>query len=117
MRISDWSSDVCSSDLVDDMADPRHVDAARRDIRRDEQPHLPRTKGLERGGALRLALVAVDGIGIDARALQVADDAVGAMLGAREDPRAVDILDLQRSEERRVGKGCVSPCRSRCSPY
>src|SRR3546814_14213324 len=22
-----------------------------------------------------------------------------------------------RSEERRVGKGCVSTCRSRCSPY
>src|SRR3546814_10325225 len=84
------------------MADPRHVDAARRDIRRDEQPHLPRTKGLERGGALRLALVAVDGIGIDARALQVADDAVGAMLGAREDQRAVDILDLQHMMEQRL---------------
>src|SRR3546814_13691578 len=25
--------------------------------------------------------------------------------------------DLQRSEERRVGKECVSTCRSRCSPY
>src|SRR3546814_14961030 len=24
---------------------------------------------------------------------------------------------LQRSEERRVGKECVSPCRSRWSPY
>src|SRR3546814_10188397 len=81
------------------MADPRHVDAARRDIRRDEQPHLPRTKGLERGGALRLALVAVDGIGIDARALQVADDAVGAMLGAREDQRAVDIRSEEQTSE------------------
>src|SRR3546814_20862490 len=84
------------------MADPRHVDAARRDIRRDEQPHLPRTKGLERGGALRLALVAVDGIGIDARALQVADDAVGAMLGAREDQRAVDLLALQHMLDQRL---------------
>src|SRR3546814_12580593 len=25
--------------------------------------------------------------------------------------------DLRRSEERRVGKECVSPCRSRWSPY
>src|SRR3546814_14636838 len=54
------------------------------------------------GGALVLALVAVDGIGIDARALQVAYDAVGAMLGAREDQRAVDILDLQHMMEQRL---------------
>src|SRR3546814_19642569 len=26
-------------------------------------------------------------------------------------------LSLARSEERRVGKACVSPCRSRLSPY
>src|SRR3546814_12260492 len=25
--------------------------------------------------------------------------------------------EVNRSEERRVGKGCVSPCRSRWSPY
>src|SRR3546814_5025350 len=68
MRISDWSSDVCSSDL-----------------------------GLQ-GGA-----VATDQ---DA----VADDrhAAEAHGGACEDGR---------SEERRVGKECVSTCRSRWSPY
>src|SRR3546814_14763822 len=27
------------------------------------------------------------------------------------------LADEPRSEERRVGKGCVSPCRSRWSPY
>src|SRR3546814_20052641 len=27
------------------------------------------------------------------------------------------MTNLQRSEERRVGKECVSPCRSRWSPY
>src|SRR3546814_12422963 len=27
------------------------------------------------------------------------------------------MLDMLRSEERRVGKGCVSTCRSRWSPY
>src|SRR3546814_4527789 len=30
---------------------------------------------------------------------------------------AVDALSSQRSEERRVGKECVSTCRSRWSPY
>src|SRR3546814_7599055 len=28
-----------------------------------------------------------------------------------------DIADISRSEERRVGKECVSTCRSRWSPY
>src|SRR3546814_11385031 len=29
----------------------------------------------------------------------------------------IDLLILRRSEERRVGKECVSTCRSRWSPY
>src|SRR3546814_13144427 len=32
-------------------------------------------------------------------------------------PNNVYALDLNRSEERRVGKECVSTCRSRWSPY
>src|SRR3546814_4540352 len=36
-----------------------------------------------------------------------------AVLGAA----ATAALTLARSEERRVGKECVSPCRSRWSPY
>src|SRR3546814_2512879 len=59
MRISDWSSDVCSSDLVD------------RNMSRQSQSF-----GVGIGGGRRL-----------------------------------------RSEERRVGKECVSTCRSRWSPY
>src|SRR3546814_4702925 len=59
MRISDWSSDVCSSDLGP-------------------------------GG--------------------------GARPGRPRDARR-DLLALGRSEERRVGKECVSTCRSRWSPY
>ena len=29
----------------------------------------------------------------------------------------VEVKDVARSEERRVGKECSSPCRSRWSPY
>src|SRR3546814_7169638 len=61
MRISDWSSDVCSSDLL------LRIKQRRIEMRqqggRDEQPQQ------------------------------------------------------ERSEERRVGKECVSTCRSRWSPY
>src|SRR3546814_4277700 len=84
MRISDWSSDVCSSDL-------------RPDLRHDGIVPV-----LLRGGE-RLAR---------GRRLFV---------GVRQDDRAIlrsDVATLAiRSEERRVGKECVSTCRSRWSPY
>src|SRR3546814_5051174 len=69
MRISDWSSDVCSSDLA-----------------------RSRARGRAQGEVER-APCAADG---DRRLLRSAHD---------------------RSEERRVGKECVSTCRSRWSPY
>src|SRR3546814_2065356 len=66
MRISDWSSDVCSSDL-------------------------PRLRG---------ALSITSFITKKVRVCRTAGSAISL-----------------RSEERRVGKECVSTCRSRWSPY
>src|SRR3546814_6418673 len=89
MRISDWSSDVCSSDL-------RHAVRSRhRTFRRDRrsavlQPHRhpgARHSGRVPGGGGELA------------------------------ERAKPVTLGKRSEERRVGKECVSTCRSRWSPY
>src|SRR3546814_11823528 len=97
MRISDWSSDVCSSDLI-----PM--------TRSGKQPlqELHTLWALFRlFRALRPALVHLVTIkpvlygGIAARLARVP-----AMVSA-----------LSRSEERRVGKECVSTCRSRWSPY
>src|SRR3546814_12538805 len=89
MRISDWSSDVCSSDL------PHGRDQA------------GRGQALEEGG-LTMALFELTSN--DLRFV------------AQRLPRDVrDLLKLHhgklRSEERRVGKECVSTCRSRWSPY
>src|SRR3546814_8447549 len=39
------------------------------------------------------------------------------MLPALHEEGLVDAVDVFRSEERRVGKECVSTCRSRWSPY
>src|SRR3546814_5804635 len=77
MRISDWSSDVCSSDLVDEL---RTVGNAAR----VEDLFAPRAGRGE-----------------------------GDVLG----DRSVEEKVVLRSEERRVGKECVSTCRSRWSPY
>src|SRR3546814_14807811 len=49
---------------------------------------------------------------IIARAVDVGDRVAAGALLAELDPD-----DVRRSEERRVGKECVSTCRSRWSPY
>src|SRR3546814_14003011 len=104
MRISDWSSDVCSSDLIESVL-----------IRYDE------TLGLEgRAGYYDHAGALIDMI--QSHLLQVL-----AIL-AMEPPATLDEMDFRdataavlratrvRSEERRVGKEGVSTCRSRWSP-
>src|SRR3546814_6065333 len=124
MRISDWSSDVCSSDLIlqqftlDIGAVEREVPAqhprppARADFRgpcalrveRDERREL---RQLDEAGEFdRAAVVAIE-LHAGRRLEQQAE------LG-RE---GVEIGAAIRSEERRVGKECVSTCRSRWSAY
>src|SRR3546814_3109752 len=73
MRISDWSSDVCSSDL-----------------------HGGPTPQSEKNGWTQN------------KALLIYESAVLQLNPATA---------FKRSEERRVGKECVSTCRSRWSPY
>src|SRR3546814_13145127 len=101
MRISDWSSDVCSSDLV--------------------------------GPAFAGVLIAAFGVGVCFAINTVTFLAVlaGLLMMRREelvplDPSAKPPTMMKaigegfawaRSEERRVGKECVSTCRSRWSPY
>src|SRR3546814_17995870 len=81
MRISDWSSDVCSSDLVG-----RHGDRGRAEQAALSPAFFTRHTARRAGGT-----------GPDA-----------------EPPRHQRLVC--RSEERRVGKECVSTCRSRWSP-
>src|SRR3546814_12340073 len=104
MRISDWSSDVCSSDL---------------------DPTLVTLRSLS--GFLGLALVALAASAVhltqgtsEIGLADLLDLAIGrgdqltrdVFMGSRL-PR----LLAGRSEERRVGTECVSTCRSRVSPY
>src|SRR3546814_19121529 len=106
MRISDWSSDVCSSDLALALADKsRHLRPVRVDIANDA------------GLNAKSILQAADGV-LPARKC-VADE-LGIGAGQRNACifLAENLVDLlNRSEERRVGKECVSTCRSRWSPY
>src|SRR3546814_15779999 len=99
MRISDWSSDVCSSDLIHNWGE--NLEAYRSDLRLCSD-------------------LGYDYIGIG-------DSPAGwhemflSMAIAVEETRMATVVPMVtspflRSEERRVGKECVSPCRSRWSP-
>src|SRR3546814_2357395 len=74
MRISDWSSDVCSSDLLLRRRAPSRVHCSPERKSRQESSTMHAHNNESKGRVLR-------------------------------------------SEERRVGKECVSTCRSRWSPY
>src|SRR3546814_2696924 len=93
MRISDWSSDVCSSDLivVDQLWPSR----------------------------MTVALVwACEATPVTpATCCPIAVTSAGLKLGGRDPPPPRRRPPLGRSEERRVGKESVSTCRSRWSPY
>src|SRR3546814_15094316 len=94
MRISDWSSDVCSSDLRSchsrQIADP-----CRWPDRSDFFAQF---------------------LGDRAAVIGCADNARTQKNQQFSASRAVAARSKQRSEERRVGKELVSPCRSRWSP-
>src|SRR3546814_15850184 len=96
MRISDWSSDVCSSDLgrrraVGDRVQPVTLDA---------QKAFSGTVAPEGADVL-------DEAKLTAWMETHVQGFEGPLIQGK----------FARSEERRVGKECVSTCRSRWSPY
>src|SRR3546814_19721199 len=107
MRISDWSSDVCSSDLPADV-----------------QPRLPAINAALTAGYAAGSTMAGDGCRRAPPMTQFAEHVYTAQhdiarieswAGQPEDEARAEIL--LRSEERRVGKERVSACRSRWWRY
>src|SRR3546814_15075989 len=97
MRISDWSSDVCSSDL--EITGAVLSVGARETLAESADTELvPADRAIARTGDV----------------VYMTDPL------ARPDVlpgRSYKLRWPERSEERRVGKECVSTCRSRWSPY
>src|SRR3546814_10330577 len=83
MRISDWSSDVCSSDL-----------------------------GIAAECTPNVEMVVIHDLNLD---LLAEHRHYGTVRNWQD--RRTDLYRIRRSEERRVGKECVSTCRTRWSPY
>src|SRR3546814_2507620 len=101
MRISDWSSDVCSSDLSPRSAHPRAMVSTAGERRRREVGTRQEIPKVEHVGA-----VSID---VPGGRAQEASPSLGVGARMPNHKRA-------RSEERRVGKECVSPCRDRWCP-
>src|SRR3546814_13975236 len=99
MRISDWSSDVCSSDL-------------------QVAPVSVKTLLDGREELFGIVVAGVAGASPFRRSPER-----GRLVAARPgtnpafDRRFLERLEAGRSAERRVGKECVSPCSYRWSPY
>src|SRR3546814_16622910 len=102
MRISDWSSDVCSSDLPG----PSRAAAAEAHGR-----GLPQRADRALVPALHQEKDRRPDVG---RGRSFAGEGAGAR-GQPQQERRAD--EDPRSEERRVGKECVSTCRSGWSTY
>src|SRR3546814_11584636 len=92
MRISDWSSDVCSSDLpcqssVHCRRRHRHATSSACGSNSIHSMSIEKTRSITAGNRFQRC------------------------------DRVVSAMSNRRSEERRVGKECVSTCSSRWSQY
>ena len=101
--------------VVDDVRDPGDVEPALRDVGGDEHAHLAVLEVLERARALRLCLVGVHRRRLDARLLEMPHDAIGAMLGAREDQHRIDRLVFAAA--RRAARSCCRAAPDRRRAY
>src|SRR3546814_13218617 len=97
MRISDWSSDVCSSDLIGE-----DLDKAAQFNSEAEEARAQYEKALSDARTDAQAILRE----VEAGLAQAGADAQAAVAG-----------EIDRSEERRVGQECVRTCSSRWSPY
>src|SRR3546814_13936847 len=117
MRISDWSSDVCSSDLV--LAGVKILLALLVRLSKlpeveldEETPQADAASGVvrqQKTSVLQFPFLVLGVITIFFY--------VGVEVMAVDTIASYGSYFGFRSEERRVGKECVSTCRSRWSPY
>src|SRR3546814_19159511 len=104
MRISDWSSDVCSSDLVSAVSPANVMLPGKGKV----------TSTGKLGDVMKESIQAAESF-VKSRAVQYG---IKPTLFEKRDIHVhVPEGATPRSEERRVGQECVSTSRSRWSPY
>src|SRR3546814_14112797 len=102
MRISDWSSDVCSSDLAS---------GANGGTTSSNTGYLRPDNFYVAGEADKMVQ------GLRSAFENIIEETVGSSGSFAAHTTKLETGAMTRSEERRVGKECVSTCRSRWWPY
>src|SRR3546814_15128697 len=105
MRSRDWSSDLCSSDLVAGKG-RRGIGARVGQFLFQPPPHI-----------LRFGMGVEHVLPGGGQFVFKARDPLRRRVACRRGIPEPSVRDQLSSEERRVGKECVSTCRSRRSPY
>src|SRR3546814_13866259 len=120
MRISDWSSDVCSSDLTFQAGETGilHIHATFDDFLDGSETHT-----ISVYAPTGFSILTIDEPGLPSGVTLIESGSGYAVFNV-ETLNGVGVADfdlqvqhVSRSEERRVGKECVSTGRSRWSPY
>src|SRR3546814_14208652 len=109
MRISDWSSDVCSSDLLALAVQTMRKSMEFTDLGLSE----PVLKAVAEAGYTTPTPIQAQAIPI----VLMGRDVLGTAQTGTGKTAGFTLPLIDRSEERRVGKEGVSQCRSRWSPY
>src|SRR3546814_17390808 len=109
MRISDWSSDVCSSDLLDELVaklqgSPLQVKQAAVEIARLQSIEAEQVFDALRARVRDTEDLTQEPVGVRGLA------EVARQHPFLQRPLLSFVQDLPRSEERRVGEECVSTC-------
>src|SRR3546814_16367995 len=114
MRISDWSSDVCSSDLVDHITQDVQILVT--------EQGLADLRGLSPKQRAKLIIERCAHPSFRPMLEDYFERAQRESYGLQTPMLTAEALSwhqryIERSEERRVGKECVRQCRSRWGPY
>src|SRR3546814_13645079 len=106
MRISDWSSDVCSSDLAIAINGRNGILNSLRSSKEEGQSNFNNPGTVFVGAGADFDLTPEFRVSTNVNHLWF------------ENTSSLQVLRSEgRSEERRVGQECVSTCRSRWSPH
>src|SRR3546814_20176848 len=122
MRISDWSSDVCSSDLMSDAAINRSFDFVLTNP--GHYVNLELSVGASRIATIAQGRHSINSLSLGSAVIAKADrgdlidmqDLKGQIMVATTHEGFGGYQTVWRSEERRVGNRCVSTFRSRWTP-
>src|SRR3546814_13830395 len=121
MRISDWSSDVCSSDLESFSKNANATRSATADYTDELEQHVAELDQVQGTGQILSSLADLAKAMLErTRKLETdmrrsEEEAKALRRSLEQARREAEIDHMTRSEESRVGKECVRKCRSRRS--